>query len=119
MKVLILTALSIFTLQTFAAESLEYRAAKECKQFAINHALKKEKASWGEEVSLLHVDRSIPTGVLEGSKGELEGYANIEVTLSRESIDPVVYEMVVAATQKKGAKSLTCKIKKEVTRDLL
>lgn len=122
MKTLIITALATIALNAFAANTtvaLDIRAAKECKQYAINHALKAERAISGGEISLMHLDRSIPMGTLIGDKGEEEGYINVQVILSRESSDPIVYEMAITAKTKKGSKTLSCKVTKEVTRELL
>jgi len=104
-----------------AVESLDARAAKECKQSAVNHALQAEKKSWGDDqVGILHLDRSIPMGVTNGIDGnEISGDANVEVTINRESSDPVVHEMRITATKSRNSKILNCRISKEVVRDIL
>lgn len=103
-----------------AEDSLDQRAAKECKQFAIAHALKVEKKVWGDEVRLLHLDRSLPMGVTNGKNGEeIDGDVNVEVTLSRESADPVIHEMRLIASPMKNSNRLKCRIAKEVRREIL
>lgn len=121
MKTLIALTLSTLALSSFAAKntvSLDVRAAKECKKFAINHALKKERANSGGEISIMHFDHSLPTGVTISARGADEAYANVQVILYRESTDPIVYEMAITAKEKKD-KTLSCKVTKEVTRELL
>jgi len=106
---------------SFAAESLDIRASKECQRFAIDHVLQVEAEDWGrDQVSLLSIDRSIPMGVTNGANGdEISGDANFEITIARESADPIVHEMRVTATPVMGSKALNCKITKEVSRVIL
>lgn len=101
-----------------AGESLEARTARECKKIAVDHALTVEREKSGGIVRLLHLDRSISLGSTIGDAGnEVDATANVEVTLERESRDPIVYEMVVEGTTEK--RGLNCRIIKTVTRELL
>ncbi len=120
MKENLLSMLFVFTCLTPAYADLGNEAAKNCKDDAIQHAIEAEKGSWGSEVSVLHLDRAISTGVLQGSnRYDSAGTANVEVTLSRESADPVVYEMALTGKPQRGAKQMKCEITKTDRRDLL
>lgn len=96
------------------AQALDVRTAKECRSMAVRHALK------GEGVGLLHVDRSLPFGVEnDPAKGEITGYSNVSVVISRESADPTQFEMLVEGKVRRGSTALRCKILKESQRELL
>lgn len=122
LSILALLALACSSFSYASKEpSLEMLAAKSCREMAVQHALDKVGQAWGKnEIDLLHVDRSIPYGVdNDPSIGETAGYSNVSVVISRESADPVQYEMVIQASTKKGSSELKCKVVKEIQRDLL
>ena len=106
-----------------AGESLEVRTARDCKAMAVRHGLKTVGDNYGQaydEVTLGSIDRAMPAGSLIDPKvGEIEGYANFEITAIRESADPVAYEMAVRSRPDKKTGKLTCQIAKEAQRDLL
>lgn len=99
-------------------KSLDERGAIECKKYAIDYAITQEEQSYGGGVSVEHFDRALPMGTEIGrNREEIFGLVNFEVTLHRESADPIVHEMSVGIFPK--GKKVRCKMLDHVTRALL
>lgn len=124
-KSLSIMAIVVFSgptmVQAAKKSSLETLTAINCRAMAVQHALNKVGKDWGKDsVGILHVDRSISYGTeIDPAKGEIAGHSNVSVVISRESADPVQYEMIIQGSITKGSTRPKCHVIKEIQRDML